>query len=351
MTSAADPASASLPPSPAGLPDNLPPVKPPSASFIMQLFLVPGVIVAAVIGVWALFGRISAGEQDWRQQIADIQSNNDHRRWRAATSLAQMLRADIELGSAGQKLSQNPQIARELCDLMKSLLAQTGDGEQLTSQQSFVATALGWLDATDIVLPVLWDAAGSGRTQLVRVQALRSIAVIADRTNPSDQDLRTKLIESAKDSDVLVRQVAIYGLGLVPGEDVDSQLIVALEDSDPHCRANASIALARKKHPAGVDALLKLVKSTAEPPVPATGGTEEERRVAANAAQMNLIVLLNALRAMKDVVPIMSVEQRAAAQKLCTPLSESFPDMKIRIEAKTTLRDVLEQAAAAKSAG
>ena len=46
------------------LPDDLPVVEPPSAGFILQLFMVPGLIVAAVIGVWALFGQISSSEQD-----------------------------------------------------------------------------------------------------------------------------------------------------------------------------------------------------------------------------------------------------------------------------------------------
>ena len=33
---------------------DLPPVEPPSAAFIVQLFVVPAMIVIAVVGVWAL---------------------------------------------------------------------------------------------------------------------------------------------------------------------------------------------------------------------------------------------------------------------------------------------------------
>ena len=36
------------------LPEDLPPVEPPSAGFILQLFLIPGLIVAVVFGVWCL---------------------------------------------------------------------------------------------------------------------------------------------------------------------------------------------------------------------------------------------------------------------------------------------------------
>jgi hypothetical protein len=35
--------------------DSLPPVEPPNAAFLVQLFLVPGVIVAIIVGVWLAF--------------------------------------------------------------------------------------------------------------------------------------------------------------------------------------------------------------------------------------------------------------------------------------------------------
>ena len=35
-------------------PDDLPPVQPPSAGFLVQLFLVPGIIVAVIVVVWVM---------------------------------------------------------------------------------------------------------------------------------------------------------------------------------------------------------------------------------------------------------------------------------------------------------
>ena len=35
--------------------DSLPPVEPPSAAFLVQLFLVPGIIVAIIVCVWLAF--------------------------------------------------------------------------------------------------------------------------------------------------------------------------------------------------------------------------------------------------------------------------------------------------------
>jgi hypothetical protein len=35
--------------------DALPPVEPPSAGFIIQLFVVPGIIVVVVVMIWVMF--------------------------------------------------------------------------------------------------------------------------------------------------------------------------------------------------------------------------------------------------------------------------------------------------------
>ncbi|HLQ43503.1 MAG TPA: hypothetical protein VK137_02140, partial [Planctomycetaceae bacterium] len=59
--------NAELPSSP--LSSDLPPVEPPSGRFIVQLFVVPGLIVAAIVGVWLLFGKLASAEQDWQKLV------------------------------------------------------------------------------------------------------------------------------------------------------------------------------------------------------------------------------------------------------------------------------------------
>src|SRR5579872_5571647 len=95
----------------------LPPVKPPSAGFFVQLFVVPALIVMAVVGVWALFGKIASSDEDWRDLVEDIRNTNEHRRWRGAYGLAMLLERDQQLGESGQHLSTNPDIARALVGL------------------------------------------------------------------------------------------------------------------------------------------------------------------------------------------------------------------------------------------
>jgi hypothetical protein len=106
----------------AALPEELPPVEPPSAGFIVQLFLVPALIVMVVVGVWALFGKLASSELDWRKLVVEVQSGNHHRRWRGALGLAQMLKADEQLGEQGTGLARNSEIAGELTALLREQL-------------------------------------------------------------------------------------------------------------------------------------------------------------------------------------------------------------------------------------
>ena len=62
--------NAELPSSP--LLADLPPVEPPSARFIVQLFVVPGLIVAVIVGAWLLFGKLASAEQDWQKLVQDL---------------------------------------------------------------------------------------------------------------------------------------------------------------------------------------------------------------------------------------------------------------------------------------
>tara|TARA_R110002072_G_scaffold303069_2_gene492711 strand:- start:46114 stop:47259 length:1146 start_codon:yes stop_codon:yes gene_type:complete len=340
--SVADPGSLSTD----GLPEELPPVEPPSASFIMQLFLVPGLIVAAVIAVWALFGKLSSSEQDWRQLVAEVRSNNEHRRWRGATGLAQMLRSDVELGESGNQLSTNPQIAKELATLLIELLNEPNQDAELTSQQSFLARTLGWLDSLDDSVPALIQATDEKHETIVRSDALRSIALIAGRAKdngkPLDRsEITDRLVEVSQDTDPLIRQVCAFTLGLIPGDRVDQRLRVLAEDRDPNTRINAAMAMSRRGMAEAFDALLALLTTANEPVDPATmeGDTEVEKKIRARSQEnMNQVVLGNALTALRDLAKAITDEQRQQAIALCKPLSENATNIKIRIEAGTTLK-------------
>lgn len=342
-------------PGQAPLPDDLPPVQPPSAGFILQLFVVPAIIVGAVVLVWFLFGKISSGGQDWRNLISEVQSGNEHRSWRSATELAQMLRADIELKERGQKLSANPLIATELAKLMTAQLKTASTGEdEAGMRQAFLARTLGWLDSVEMVVPVLIDAMQPERPAIVRLDAMRSIAIIASRLQEQNQKADwsvavERILEYSRDTDPLVRQVSAFTLGLLPGESVDQRLKVMTEDADENTRMNAALGLARRGSSDGLPILLAQLQTgmTATDPAGMPGPSPEERVNQARAADiMKLTSLRNALIALRDIKDALNPEQREEALRLCQPVLDECPDMKIRIEAKTTIRTLKPDTAA-----
>src|SRR3954462_11494299 len=79
------------------MPTELPPVEPPSAGFIIQLFVLPAVIVAVVIVVWLLFGKLAGGERDPMDYVRAIQEANPHQSYRAAFELASLIHNDRRL--------------------------------------------------------------------------------------------------------------------------------------------------------------------------------------------------------------------------------------------------------------
>ena len=77
----------------------LPPVVAPSGRFIAQLFLVPGLIVAAAVVVLLAFSWLAGGRRSPEAFLRDLDSTNPDIRWRTASDLAQVLRRDPELAS------------------------------------------------------------------------------------------------------------------------------------------------------------------------------------------------------------------------------------------------------------
>lgn len=330
------------------LPEELPPVEPPSATFIMQLFLVPAIIVAAVIGVWALFGQLSASEQDWRQLVAELRSKNEHRRWRGANGLAQLLRSDFELGENGQGLAGNQQIASELTDLMKELLSDPARSEEQIRQQSFIATTLGWLDVYDTTLPVLIRATAPEQELIVRADALRALSIMAARASERGEPLdRPEVIDcltqATRASEPLIRQVAAFAMGFVSGDEVDQRLHVLLEDNDSATRLNAAIALARRQDAAGMEVFLDILEKAPQPVDPETvdADTPQERILRARSEDdMNTIVVGNVLKAVRELKAQLTSSQRDAAVRLAQSIADTHREVRIRLEAEKTVREL-----------
>ena len=93
---------------PPALPD-LPPVEPPSAGFVVQLFVIPAVVVVVVIIVWLLFGKLAGGERDAMEYVRQLRLPAAN--WRSAFELASLIQNDPAIAS-------DPKLLGELTDLL-----------------------------------------------------------------------------------------------------------------------------------------------------------------------------------------------------------------------------------------
>ena len=323
------------------LPDDLPPVQPPSAGFIVQLFVVPAIIVMAVVGVWALFGRMAAGEQDWRSLLPEIRSRNPHRRWRAANGLAQMLDVDLKQGENGTRLTDNREIATALSSLLTEELRTRSQRPDDLKQRAFLARTLGLLDVFDVTVPVLQKAMTAENDREIRKNAITAVAVLAHRTAEQDAidgtsrltalaeipSLVDDLIRTTGDDDLLIRETGTYTLALFPTAAAETQLTQLLSDSDRDTRINAALGLARRKSTAGLPLFRSILAGALQPAPSETG----------QVAGFRLVVLKNILKAVGDLSPRMSAAQRQDLRQLIAAIAAEHPHVRIRLDAEQAL--------------
>jgi HEAT repeat protein len=330
-----DAAAPSRPP----LADDLPPVQPPSAGFIVQLFVFPACIVMGVVAIWWAFGLIAVGEQDWRKLLQDLQSQNVLLRNRAMYGLAKVLDQDSRRGEQGQNLRANREIAQGLADQLVIELKKNSTSEEGMAIQEYLARALGMMDSLDATAPALRMALEPQRDVKIRKCAMMSLSMVAGRAKERGQPLSDpavieSLIQQSGDSYPIMRQTAAFALGLFDSSDATHQLEVLLENGDPMTAVNAAIGLARSGSTKGFDVMQRelaqktLVESSAKNP---------------DAVSDQFLVVKNVLKAVSELAPKFDPAQREKLIPLVEELSAHHPEIRIRIDAEATLNSLKSQ--------
>jgi len=314
--------------------DDLPPVQPPSAGFIVQLFVVPALIVLAVVAVWTLFGRLAIGEQDWRRLVQDLESANPHVHKRAMFGLAQLLDADQRLKHRGQQLAANPEIARALVSQFERSLNQTAPDDETLSLQVYLSRALGLLDVPATTVPVLVKALEPQRQTEIRKGAVTSLALIAgralERGEPLGEMAIAALTELSQDADPTLRRPAAFTLGLTPSPVAVDRLQVLLADADVMTAVNAAVALARQQSTAGFEVFVRALETMppAQNPV---------------AQQETLLIQKNVLHAIAGLGALFDAQQRQTLRQLIEPMAQHHAEPRIRIEARAALNALAQR--------
>ncbi|HEV2947850.1 MAG TPA: hypothetical protein VGX70_10765, partial [Gemmataceae bacterium] len=107
----------------------LPPVAPPSGKFLVQLFLVPGLIVVVALAVVWGFGWLVGGTYSAEQFLKDLRNPNTQVRWRRANDLAQVLPRE-------KSLAANPKFALDLAELVRESLRDNAQNERAWLERS-----------------------------------------------------------------------------------------------------------------------------------------------------------------------------------------------------------------------
>jgi len=315
--------------------DALPPVQPPSAGFIIQLFVIPGIIVFIIVMVWLMFNWLAQKGNDPSAYIRDLSKNNANR-WQAAVNLTNALRADR--GEGPDSLKSNVDLARQLVGILEPEIKAGGTAKDSISLRVFLCSALGQF-RLNTGLPVLLTAAETQRDSSedeVRRAALQSIALLAEFAPQPDADLeqrrREVLLAASRDRDDQVRSTAAYALGIVKGDEMLARMRQMLSDPYPDARFNAATGLARHGDASCAEVLCEMLDPDE------TAGVKDEDEQARD--YKRAMIIINGLRAARQLVaknagadPQAIAAIQASATRLAeSPLGKSLRTDQVGIE-------------------
>ncbi len=238
-------------------PGDLPPVEPPTAGFIVQLFIIPMVIVAVIVLVYLFFGRLAGGERDPEAYVETIRSSNENRRWRAAFELASLIQND-------SRLAKDEQLLGSLTEELERELTKGGDDLRVRQYLCRTIGAFQTLEARSpsgrplSPLGALSRALGTDQPTEVRMAAAESLARHSARLQRTESD--QNWLESAEAVEGLsgvlndrraepeLRELAVFALGFLGGRSANEALRERLGESEESrfVRYNAAAALARR---------------------------------------------------------------------------------------------------------
>jgi HEAT repeat protein len=299
--------------------DPLPPVEPPSAAFLVQLFLVPGIIVAIIVSVWLAFHWLAHLGSDPRALVRTLRRDNEGR-WQAALNLANDLR-----GPGGAALKADATLAEELGRILDDEVKSGRTGEQSQTLRGYLCRALGEF-STQAAAPALLRRASDPSDPATARAAVEAIAVLAANLSAESgsversversvekgfgdegaRDVRRAVLLASRSDDSGVRSAAAFALGVLGGKEAEERLVELARsgDADPRAadvRFNAATGLARLGRSEAYEPLVEMLSQPDEPPAEGQGA-DESTELAQSKRYKRAMVVVNALRAVAMLV-------------------------------------------------
>jgi HEAT repeat protein len=245
--------------------DLLPPVEPPSARFIIQLFVVPALIVLAIVSLWLTFTWLVRRTSP-EALIQGLEHGPSVARWQRASELADTLR-----NRRFAEFKRNAAAADHLARILEREISQSGPGgmqDEDVTLRIFLARALGEFEVQNGI-GVLLQAAETNRDpleQIVRVRALEAIAMRAynlRELNPPVELAHPELIPTlarlTTDDDPAIRSQTAYALGKIGTPAAIDTLEPLVDDPDADTRYNAAVGLAHHGNPRALETLAEML--------------------------------------------------------------------------------------------
>jgi len=285
--------------------DSLPPVEPPSAAFLVQLFVVPAIIVSIIVFVWLAFHWLAQLGNDPDGYVRTLRRANEGR-WQAALNLANDLR-----GPGGARLKRDTKLADDLAGILADEVASGRPrlgghaGEQARTLSAYLCRALGEFAVPQAAAPLLARATDTADPQTARA-AVEALAVLAANLAATTQGfsdpaaVTDAVLAASKSDDAGLRSAAAFTLGVVGGSGAVERLDTLLADRADDVRYNAAIGLARQGR---TDAYETLEEMLALPDEAARPGDE----AAQSRRYHRALIVVNALKAVGLLVDATSL--------------------------------------------
>ena len=325
-------------PEPLAAADQLPPVEPPSAGFIVQLFLIPMLIVGIIVVVWLMFSWLAQMGNRPVELVNDLERLN-HASWQQALTLGKALQDPNNV-----EFARNPKLAKRLAEVLEKHIDDGHLDRDHVWLRMYLCMALGEFESLN-GMPILIEAAGIEREPAeldVRRAAIWAMGRLAKRNSAAEvleyEGVMDAIDRAATETGNVddeqqrsrLRSTAAYVLGWFPNDETGDKLLRMTYDAHPDVRYNAAVSLARQGDVRAVETLSEMLDPA---------NTESTRfEEAANQQWKRQDVMLQAVRAAG-----LLAKQNPTAD--LTPLSKSIQEVAtaknigkgLRLQAKETL--------------
>jgi hypothetical protein len=236
-----------------------------SPRMLVPLFLVPLLIVAVIVGIFYVVGRVVSHEKTIGDLIQEIQSGGVNERWQAAAHLS-------EIAVKDPAQLKDPAVRARLRSVFQAA------GADDTRLRRYLAELWGELGDIDAV-PIIVDGVGrlnellaqpGGRDgELAEKITGELIYYLGSLGRLGIDTSEATIVHCAADPDAGVRNAVAAALGdfgrkqLASGRKPSPELVKALvglhDDGDAWVRMNAALALAKIDRPEGLPTLRSMV--------------------------------------------------------------------------------------------